>query len=207
LLLIENMDHFDFTSDALVAGPDFAVGYWPPSTPARTASSRTIARYVHRFFAAALSQDADSRAFLAQVPEDSIPGRKVTIEHRAATPGSITYEQFIEAVVAGRAAEAIRELRAVAAAEPGHFMLQQNNLDRAIASLLFTWGLARETIPVIEFMGERYPSPRAPHGYLAEAYLLAGDTAAAIDALTRLGQQYPDAAAGVQRRIDALRAR
>jgi hypothetical protein len=56
-------------------------------------------------------------------------------------------------------------------------------------------------------MGERYPSPRAPHGYLAEAYLLAGDTAAAIDALTRLGQQYPDAAAGAQRRIDALRAR
>ena len=83
-LLIENMDHFDFTSDALVAGPDAIVGYWPPSTPARAASSRTVARYVHRFFAAALAQDAASRAILAQVPEDSIPGREVTIEHHAA---------------------------------------------------------------------------------------------------------------------------
>jgi hypothetical protein len=206
LLLIENMDHFDFTSDALVAGPNAMVGYWPPSTPARAASSRTVARYVHRFFAAALLDDADSRAFLAQTPEDSIPGRQLTIEHRAAADGSITYEQFVEAVLAGRGAEAIAKLRAVAAVEPRHFMLQQENLDRAIASLLFTWGLARETIPVIEFMGERYPSPRA-HGYLAEAYVLAGDTQAAIDALTRLGQQYPDAAAGVQRRIAALRAR
>lgn len=206
LLLIENMDHFDFTSDALVAGPDAMVGYWPPSTPARAASSRTVARYVHRFFAAALAQDAESRAFLAQAPEESIPGRKVTIEHRAAGPGSITYEQFIAAVVAGRGEEAIRDLRSVAAAEPNHFMLQQENLDRALASLLFTWGLGRETIPVIEFMRERYPSPRAL-GYLTEAYVLAGDTPAALDVLTRFAEQYPDSAPIVQRRIEELRAR
>jgi hypothetical protein len=206
LLLIESMDHFDFTSDALVAGPDAMVGYWPPSTPARPASSRTVARYVHRFFAAALSQDAESRAFLAQAPEESIPGRKVTIEHRAAAPGSITYEQFVAAVVAGRAEEAIRDLRAVAAVEPNHFMLQQENLDRALASLLFTWGLGRETIPVIEFLGERYPSPRAL-GYLAEAYILAGDTPAAIDVLTWFAEQYPQSAPVVQRRIEELRAR
>jgi hypothetical protein len=205
LLLIENMDHFDFTSDALVAGPNAMVGYWPPSTPARAASSRTVARYVQRFFAATLAQDRDSRAFLAQAPDDSIPGRKVTIEHRDAMPSSITYEQFIDAVVAGRAAEAIRDLRAAEAVEPNHFMLQQNNLDRAIMSLVFTWGLARETVPVIEFMAERYPSPRA-QGLLAEAYALADDTSAAIDVLTRLADQYPESAAGAQRRIEALRA-
>jgi hypothetical protein len=206
LLLIENMDHFDFTSDALVAGPAPMASYWPPGSPARPASSRTVAHYVHRFFAAALAHDADSRAFLAQAPDDSIPGRKVTIEHRTAAPGSITYEQFIEAVVAGRAAEAIGDLRAAAAAEPNHFMLQQNNLDRAVVSLLFTWGLARETIPVIEFMGERYPSPRAL-GLLSQAHVIAGDTPAAIDDLTRLGQQFPNVAAEAQRQIDALRAR
>jgi hypothetical protein len=205
LLLIENMDHFDFTSDALVAGPNAMVNYWPPSTPARALSSRTVARYVHRFFAATLAQDTDGRAFLAQAPEDSIPGRKVTIEHRDAMPGSITYEQFIADVVAGRTADAIRDLRAAEAVEPNHFMLQQNNLDRAIASLLFTWGLARETIPVIEFMGERYPSPRA-QGLLAEAYVLAGDTPAAIAVLSRVAEQYPDAEAFAQRRIEALRA-
>jgi hypothetical protein len=206
LLLIENMDHFDFTSDALVAGPPAMAGYWPPSTPARPASSRTVARYVHEFFAATLARDAGSRAFLAGVPADSIPGRKITIEHRDASSSSMTYEQFIARVVAGRAAEAIRDLRAAEVGEPNHFMLQENSLDRAIASLLFTWGLARETIPVIELMGERYPSPRA-QGLLAEAHILAGDTPAAIAVLTRLGQQYPDAAANAQRRIDALSAR
>ena len=206
LLLIENMDHFDFTSDALVAGPSAMVGYWPPSSPARPASSRTVARYVHAFFAAALARDASSRAFLAQAPADSIPGRKLTIEHRDAMPGSITYEQFIAAVIAGRAADAIRELRAAAAVEPNHFMLQENNLNRAILSLVFTWGLARETIPVVEFMAERYPSARA-QGLLAETYVLADDTPAAIDVLTRAAELYPDAAVGARSRIEALSVR
>jgi hypothetical protein len=205
LLLIENMDHFDFTSDALVAGPDALVGYWPARTPARAASSRTVAHYVHRFFAAALAHDAGSRAFLAQAPEDSIPGRRVTIEHRAATPVSITYEEFIAAVVAGRADEAIGELRAVAEAEPKHFMLQQESLDRAIRSLLFTWGLGRETLPVIELLAERYPSPGAQQ-YLVEGYVLAGDYPAAIEVLTRFVEQYPNAAPA-RARLDALRNR
>ena len=205
LLLIENMDHFDFTSDALVAGPDAVAGYWTARTPARAASSRTVALYLHRFFAAALAHDADSRAFLAKVPEDSIPGRKVTIEHRAATPASITYEEFVAAVVAGRADEAIGKLRAVAAAEPNHFMLQQNNLQRAIASLLFTWGLGREALPVVEFMAERYPSQGAEQ-LRVEAYVLAGDYPAAIEVLARFVEQNPNATAA-RERLEALRNR
>ena len=205
-LLIENMDHFDFTSDALVAGPSAMVAYWPPSSPARAASSSTVARYVHAFFAATLAQDGGSRAFLAQAPAEPIPGRKVTIEHRDALPASLTYEEFISAVIEGRAAEAIRDLRAAAAVEPNHFMLQENNLNRAILSLVFTWGLARETVPVVELMAERYPSARA-QGLLAETYVLAGDTPAAIDVLTRAAEQYPAAAAGARARIEALSAR
>ena len=205
LLLIENMDHFDFTSDALVAGPDAVAGYWSPRTPARAASSRTVANYVHEFFAAALAQDAESRAFLARAPGDSIPGRKVTIEHRTATPASITYEEFIAAVVAGRAEEAIGKLRAAAATEPGHFMLQQSNLERAILSLLFTWGLGRETVPVIELMAELYPSPRAEQ-LLVEGYVLAEDYPAAIEVLARFVEQYPDAAPA-RERLEALRNR
>ena len=203
LVLIENMDHFDFTSDALVAGPDAVPGYWSPRTPARAASSRTVARYVHGFFAAALAQD--SRAFLAQTPEDSIPGRKVTIEHRAATPASITYEEFIAAVVAGRGEEAVRKLRAVAAAEPNHFMLQQSNLERAILSLLFTWGLGRETLPVAELLAERYPSPAAQQ-FLVESYVLAEDYPAAIEVLGRFLEQNPNAAPALAR-LEALRNR
>jgi hypothetical protein len=203
LLLVESMDHFDFTSDALVAGPDAVVGYWPPRTPARAASSRVVARYVHEFFAAVLVSNGDGRAFLARVPEDSVPGRKVTIEHRAAAPASITYDEFVAAVVAGRADEAIGKLRAVAATEPSHFMLQEENLDRAIASLLFTWGLARETIPVIEFLAERYPSPRAEQ-YLVEGYVLAENHPAAIEVLTRFVERYPNAAAA-RARLEALR--
>ena len=199
------MDHFDFTSDALVAGPDAVPGYWSPRTPARAASSRTVARYLHGFFAAALAQDADSRAFLAQAPEDSIPGRKVTIEHRAATPASITYEEFIAAVVAGRGEEAVGKLRAVAAAEPNHFMLQQSNLERAILSLLFTWGLGRETLPVVELLAERYPSPGAQQ-FLVESYVLAEDYPAAIEVLARFVEQNPNAAPA-RARLEALRNR
>jgi hypothetical protein len=205
LLLIENMDHFDFTSDALVAGPDAVAGYWTARTPARAASSRTVARYVHEFFTAALAKNADSRTFLARVPEDSIPGRKVTIEHRAATAPSITYEELIAAVVDGRADEAIGKLRAVAASEPNHFMLQEENLRRAILSLLFTWGLGRETIPVIEFLAERYPSPGAQQ-FLVEGYVLAGDYPAAIDVLARFVEQNPNAAPA-RARLEALRNR
>lgn len=205
LLLIENMDHFDFTSDALVAGPDAMPGYWPARTPARAASSDTVARYVHAFFAAALAQDAESRAFLGKTPEDSIPGRKVTIEHRTAAPASITYEEFIAAVVAGRAEDALRELRSVSVSEPNHFMLQQANLDRAIRSLLLTWALGRETLPVIEFLAERYPSAGAQQ-YLVEAYVLAGDYAAAIAVLERFVEQNPNAAAA-RARLEALRNR
>jgi dienelactone hydrolase len=205
LLRIENMDHFDFTSDAQIAGPDAMPGYWPPATPARPASSRAVARYLGEFFSAVLTNDAASRAALARDPEQSVPGRKLTLEHRAAAPAAITYEEFVAAVGAGRADEATAKLRAVAATEPNHFMLQQNNLDRLIVSMLFTWGLGKEAVPVIELMAERYPSPRADQ-LLVEGYVLAENYPAAIAVLTRFVEQNPNAAPA-RARLEELRKR
>jgi dienelactone hydrolase len=205
LLLIQDMEHFDFTSDALIAGQGAMPGYWTPATPARAASSRLIERYLGSFFAAVLAQDEDARAFLARPPEQSVPGRPVTLEQRAAAPASITYEEVVVAVVEGRADEAIRELRALATVEPDHFMLQENNLSRLSVSLLFTWGLGRETVPLVEFMLERYPSPGTQR-LLAEAHILAEDYPAAIEILSRFVEQYPNAA-GARAQLEALRSR
>jgi hypothetical protein len=199
------MDHFDFTSDALIAGPGAMAGYWAPATPARAASARVIERYLGVFFAAVLAHDETARAFLARPPEQSVPGRPMTLEHRAGAPASITYEEVVAAVVAGRADEAIRELRALGTAEPNHFMLQENNLNRLCVSLLFTWGLGRETVPLVEFMLERFPSPGTQR-LLAEAHILAEDYPAAIEILSRFVEQYPNAV-GARAQLEALRSR
>jgi hypothetical protein len=50
----------------------------------------------------------------------------MTLEHRSAAPASISYDEFLRAVITGRADEAIRELRAAAAVEPNHVLLRES---------------------------------------------------------------------------------
>jgi len=71
---------------------------------------------------------------------------------------SITYDEFVQLVIAGRASEAIVKLRSVANVEPHHLLLKEDSLARLVASLLFTWELTNEVRPVLEFMLERYPA-------------------------------------------------
>jgi tetratricopeptide (TPR) repeat protein len=136
-----------------------------------------------------------------RAPEDA--GWKMTLEHRPAVPASITYEQFVEAVVAGRASEAIRRLRSEAAVEPNHVMLSQESLQRLSLMLLFTWGRPREAIPVIELLIERYPAAGGQR-LLAEARAASGDVAGAIDLYNKILEQNPNNA-NVRARLEELR--
>src|SRR5262249_40205530 len=104
LLLTPAMDHTDITIDGLIEGRSRIVGVGQ-ATPTGSEGQKAIMPYVLEFLTAFLGPDADSRAkalaFLSRAPEDA--GWKMTLEHRPAAPASITYEQFVEAVVAGSA--------------------------------------------------------------------------------------------------------
>ena len=95
-------------------------------------------------------------------------------------------------------------LRSVAASEPNHILLNEANLQRLNADLLFTWGLGKEALPVIEFMAERYPSPLA-EVLRAEAQIVTGNYPAATDVYTRLVEQYPNNAIA-RTRLESLRS-
>ena len=115
------------------------------------------------FLAAYLGRDADDRAkgiaFLSRAPEESTPGWKMTLEHRPAAPPSITFDEFVEAVVAGRGDEAIRRIRVAGAIEPHHVLLDESDLKRLCAATSLTRGDSeKEALPVIQFFIERYPS-------------------------------------------------
>ena len=161
LLLPDAMGHEGFTTDGLIQGRSAIAGYWPAGTASGAEGHRTVRRYVHNFFAAVLAQNAESRAFLSKPPAESSPGSRVTFERRPAAPPTVTYDEFVQAVIGGRADEAIARLRAAAAVEPNHPLLKEDSLFRLNFSLLYTWGLTREVRPVIEFMIERFPGSSA----------------------------------------------
>ena len=210
MLLTPTVGHIDLTIDGLIGGrgPLVAGAGYVQATPTGSEAQRAYEPYVLNFFAAFLAADAASRAnglaFLSRAPQESVPGWKVTLEHRPAAPASISYDEFVAAVVDGRGDEAIGRLRLVAASEPNHLLLNEANLQRLNANLLFTWGLGKEALPVIEFMAERYPSPLA-EVLRAEAQIVTGNYPAATDVYTRLVEQYPNNAIA-RTRLEWLRS-
>jgi len=178
LLLTPNMNHVDITIDGLIEGhvPIATGPAYTQETATGAEAQEAFRPYVLNFLTAFLARDADSRAkglaFLSRAPEETTPGWKMTLEHRPSAPPSITFDEFVEAVIAGRGDEAIRKLRSVAAVEPNHVLLSESTLRRLSANLLFTWGLGKEALPVIEFLIERYPSPDA-RALLAQAQIAA----------------------------------
>jgi predicted Zn-dependent protease len=179
-------------------------GYWDTPTAVGMASHRAVAAYVATFFAAYLTDDAVSRERLARTPDSA--GVTMTLEHREAMPPSITYDEFVAEVVAGRGEEAVRRLRAVATVDPDHLLLRQMYLDRLAQHLLFTWGLADEALPAIDFMIDLYPEARIGRYLAAEAQVLREDYAAAIDIYERVLEEHPDDA-NVKTRLESLRSR
>ena len=205
-LVAQGLAHGDFTSYALIEGRGEMPGYWAAGTPEGALRHGIVAEYVYNFFAAFLRQNAESAVFLSQDPNEAFPGSNMRFEHRAATPASISYDEFVQAVVVGRAKEATNTLRSVAVVEPGNILLNETYLQRLAVSLLFTWGLAEEAIPVIEFMAELYPSSVPAQVMLAEGQILVENYPAAIKVYSRYLDQHPNDTSA-QSRLEWLRSR
>ncbi len=202
LLLAPDLGHVDFTTYGLIDGRSAALGYWAASTPTGVASQPAISRYVFDFFATFLAPDAERRSFPSQPPDDSEPALRTTLEHRAATLRSITYDEFVQAILAGRIEEAIRELRAAAAVGAHHVLLEDSHfLERIAYRLAFSWGLREEAVRVIEFDAELHPTSARAQSNLAETYVALQNYPAAIDAYSRYLEQHPSDTR-VQSRLD-----
>lgn len=192
MLLAEEMDHVDFTSYALIEERGAMPGYWTPPQQSSAESNRAVCRYAYNFFTAYLEENTASRAFLTRAPEKIFPKLKLTLEHRPAEKPSISYAEFVKAVVDGRADEALKKLRSMAVNEPDNILLDESHLQRLTYSLSATWGLVDETIPVLEFMKERFPSSEFAQIALAESYIIVKNYPAAIKVYSKYLEQHPD---------------
>jgi pimeloyl-ACP methyl ester carboxylesterase len=206
LLLSEGMGHVDFTSYALIEDRSPMFNYWQAATPEGATGNRALSEYVYHFFAAFLTQNAESLAFIAKDPGESLSGADMTIEHRAAVPTPIGYDELVSELVNGRTEDAIEDLRSLAAVEPDHLLLDQFYLERLSHSLLNTWGLAEEAVALLEFAVERYPDSVNARVLLGEGQIQLENYAAAIDVYDEVVDRYPDNAWGKFRR-DWLRSR
>jgi tetratricopeptide (TPR) repeat protein len=198
------LGHADYTSYALVEGRGAAANYWEPVTPARTAAHRAVANYVLQFFAAQLK--SGSTVFLERDVRQALGDTSATLEHRSAAAVPIGYDELVRKIVGGQADEAITALRSLAANAPNDALLTEFNLGRLCTSLLFTWNLAEQTLPLIEFTLERYPSSPNAKMMLGEAQAMLGNTPAAIAAFEQLLERFPGNPA-IQSRIEELRKR
>lgn len=192
LLLTEEMGHVDYTGYALIDGRAAMGGYWAASDPAGAKGFKAVAQYIATFFGAYLARNPESLAFLSQDPKETVPGSTMTLEHRPAVPLSITYDEFVQAVIAGQAEQAIEKVRLLRDTQPDHILLNDRYLQRMIWSLRDTWGLVDQALPVINFMVELYPESINAQTMLAEGYIDMGDYPAAIKIYSRLVEQNPD---------------
>jgi predicted Zn-dependent protease len=197
------LGHADYTSYALVEGRGAAANYWEAVTPARSTAHRVVADYVLQFFTAQLN--AGSVVFLERDVRQDLADASATLEHRAAAAAPIGYDELVREIVGGQAAEAIAELRSLAATTPNHTLLTEFNLGRLCTSLLFTWNLAEQTLPLVEFMSELYPSSPNAKMMLGETQSVLGNTPAAIAAYEQLLERLPGNL-GVQSRLEELRS-
>jgi dienelactone hydrolase len=203
LMTIEGIGHEDFTSYALIPNRRAMPAYWPAATQENAARHKLVAEHVLTFFAAYLRDDAESKASLAR---DLSKPAGFELDHREATPPTITYDALVETLAAGKGEKAVRELRAVAAVDPHHALLQEERLWRIQLSLGASWGLEKEALPLIEYTAELYPESRRALGTLAGAYFRLDDLPHAQAVLGRYLERYPDDK-GAQAMLEQVRTR
>src|SRR5262249_59786537 len=104
-------------------------------------------------------------------PKVAFPDAQMTVAHRMAISPSISYDELVREIVRGDAEAAIGRLRAVDEVEAGRAALDQVHLERLAFSLLYTWGLAKETLPLLAFTVERYPASAQARIMLIETNL------------------------------------
>jgi dienelactone hydrolase len=204
LLITNDMSHVDFTTYALVGGRRALAGYWGDPAPDRARRQGIVADYLTHFFDAFLRADAASMAWLDRDPKVAFPDAQMTLEHRAAMAPSITYDELVREIMRGNAEAAIRRLRAVDEVEAGRAALDQVHLERLAVSLIYTWGLAKETLPLLAFTVERYPASVQARIMLIETNVQLGNYAAAIEILNAVLQQNPNNP-GARARLDEIR--
>ena len=205
LLVTSGMEHVDFTSYALIDGRRAMPNYWGDPLPDAAHRQGIVAEYVAHFFAAFLRDDAAGVAWLARDPADAFPGAQMTLGHRAATPASIGYDELVQDIVSGRAEDAIVRLRASDRLEERPPALDQAHLDRLAVSVLYTWGLAKDALPFLRYLAERYPDSVQAQSMLTDGYVQLGDYVSAIGALSKFVDQHPDRP-GARARLEQLRA-
>jgi dienelactone hydrolase len=204
LLVTEGMAHVDFTTHGLISGRRPMPGYWDDPAPETARRQGIVADYLAHFFKAFLCSDAASVTWLDRDPKVAFPDAQMTMEHRTPFPLSISYDELVRDVVRGDAETAIRRLRAVNEVEAGRLALDQAHLERLGASLVFEWGLAKETLPLLAFTVEWYPGSSQARRTLIEANVQLENYAAAIEILTSVLQQNPNNASA-RARLDEIR--
>ena len=204
LLVTDGMSHVDFTTYGLIGGRRAMPGYWGDPAPDTARRQGIVADYLAHFFDAFLRADSASAAWLDRDPKVAFPGAQMTLEHRAATPPSISYDELVREVVRGDAEAAVGRLRAVDEVEAGRAALDQAHLERLGVSLIFEWGLAKRALPLLAFTAERYPTSGQARRTLIEADVQLGNYAAAIGILNAVLRQNPNNA-GARARLDEIR--
>lgn len=187
-LSIDGLQHVDSTSYALVEGRKAVLGFWSAWDAAGMERHELLSRFVSEFFSAFLRNSPESLAFLSGGSE---PG-PYAIEHRSATPLSMTYAQFVDALVTGDADGAMERIRDLRGIEPEHILLEDSTLYRLAYSLLYRWGLGDEALEVSKMNVELNPSSALAAQGLSMSYVDRGDYAAAIDVYRRFLARNPD---------------
>lgn len=205
-LKVGRFDHADFTSYGLVEGRGELAGYWAAFTPDRVATHRIVMDYVRHFFAAYLNASDVSMTLFDQALRGPLPDASMALAHRAPVVAPIGFDELVRKAIEGQADEAVVELRTLAAATPAHPMLTEFNLGRLCVSLLQTWELAEQTLPLIEYMLELYPTSVNGKVLMAEAQTALANYPAAIALYEQLLTQFPGQPQ-ITSRLEQLRSR
>ena len=192
MLLTEDMGHVDYTGYALIEGRPPMREYWNAAKPGDVDRFVAVSGYIANFFAAYLNDDSESMEFLSRNLLEPILGSTMTLEHRPAEPATITYEEFVQAVILGQADSAINKARGIKETQPNHILLDEKYLNRIVFSLRGTWGLDKEILPVLEFIVELYPTSGKALYMLGEGQIALGEYSAAIESYERLLVLDPD---------------
>ena len=89
-----------------------------------------------------------SLSLLDQALRQPLRDGSMTLEFKSATKPPIGYDELVRRVISGDGAGAAAELRLLAAETPSHPLLAESSLARLCVSLLYTWNLAEQTLPL-----------------------------------------------------------
>jgi hypothetical protein len=191
-LQIDDLEHVDSTSYALVEGRNARLGLWPTWDPGGVQRHEVLCRYVSEFFTAFLMNSPESRTFLSRDTQQTMPESGIAVEYRSATPAPITYAQFVNDLLTGDASSAIDEVRKLRDTQPAHILLNDFYLYRLAYSLLYSWGLSDESMQIAKLNVELNPSSTLGTQILSMNYVEGGDYDAAIEVYRNLLKLKPD---------------